>query len=119
MKKLLKYMKEYRVRCALAPTFKMLEAASELLVPLVMADIIDNGIKAGDAGRPYILGRCGILILLAVLGFSFTAVAQYFSAVSAVGFATNVKKALFRHILDFEYRDIDREGTAALLSKTA
>jgi len=115
MKKLLKYMRGYRIRCALAPTFKLLEAAAELFVPLVMADIIDYGIAAKDRG--YILGRCGILVALAVLGLSFTVFAQYFSAVSAVGFVTNIKKALIRHILDFEYAEIDRQGTAALLSK--
>lgn len=115
MKKLLVYMKEYRLRCALAPIFKLLEAASELFVPLVMADIIDYGVSAGDRG--YILGRCGILILLAALGLTFTVFAQYFSATAAVGFATNVKKALMRRILDFEYAEIDRLGTAALLSR--
>ncbi|MBQ9545389.1 MAG: ABC transporter ATP-binding protein, partial [Clostridia bacterium] len=115
MKKLLKYMKEYRGRCALAPFFKMLEAAAELFVPLVMADIIDNGIKNSDKG--YILGRCGILIALALLGFSFTALSQYFSASAAVGFVTNIKRALMRHILSLEYSDIDRQGTASLLSR--
>ena len=73
MKKLLKYMKEYRLRAALAPVFKMLEAASELFVPLVMADIIDVGIARGD--KNYILGRCGLLVALAVLGLSFTVTA--------------------------------------------
>ncbi|MBQ7715749.1 MAG: ABC transporter ATP-binding protein [Clostridia bacterium] len=115
MKKLLKYMKEYWLRCLLAPFFKLLEATSELFVPLVMADIIDKGIKYGDCG--YILGKCGILVLLAVLGLSFTVLAQYFSAVSAVGFVTNVKKALMRHILSFEYSEIDRTGTASLLAR--
>ena len=115
MKKLLKYMKEYRGRCALAPLFKMLEAAAELFVPLVMADVIDNGIAGGDRG--YIISRCLILVALAVVGFSFTLCAQYFSAVSAVGFVTNVKRAAMRRILSFGYPGIDREGTAALLAR--
>ena len=108
-------MREYRIRSALAPIFKMLEAASELFVPLVMADIIDVGIASGDRG--YILGRCGILVALAALGLTFTVIAQYFAATAAVGFATNIKKALMRHILSFEYAEIDREGTAALLAR--
>ena len=108
-------MKGNRARAALAPVFKMLEAASELFVPLVIADIIDVGIAKGD--RSYILGKCGILIVIALLGFSFTVLAQYFSAKAAVGFTSNIKKALFRKILSFEYADIDREGTASLLAK--
>ena len=115
MKKLLKYMKGNRARAALAPVFKMLEAASELFVPLVMADIIDVGIANGD--RSYILGKCGILVIIALLGFSFTVLAQFFSAKAAVGFTSNIKKALFRKIISFEYADIDREGTASLLAK--
>ncbi len=115
MRKLLKYMKEYRGRCALAPIFKMLEAAAELFVPLVMADIIDNGIARADKG--YITVRALILVALALVGFSFTLCAQYFSAVAAVGFVTNVKRALMRHILSLGYTEIDRGGTAALLSR--
>ncbi len=115
MRKLLKYMKEYRGRCALAPLFKMLEAAAELFVPLVMADVIDNGIARADRG--YIAARAGILVALALVGFSFTLCAQYFSAVSAVGFVTNIKRALMRHVLSLGYSDIDREGTAALLAR--
>lgn len=108
-------MKEYRLRAALAPVFKMLEAASELFVPLVMADIIDVGIARGD--KNYILGRCGLLVALAVLGLSFTVTAQYFAASAAVGFVTNIKKALMRRILSFEYAEIDRVGTASLLAR--
>ncbi len=115
MKKLLKYMREYRIRSALAPIFKMLEAASELFVPLVMADIIDVGIASGD--KNYILGRCLILVALAALGLSFTVTAQYFSASAAVGFVTNIKKALVRRILSFEYAEIDRVGAASALAR--
>ena len=108
-------MREYRIRSVLAPIFKMLEAASELFVPLVMADIIDVGIASGDKG--YILGRCMILVALAALGLSFTVTAQYFSATAAVGFVTNIKKALVRRILSFEYAEIDRVGTASALAR--
>lgn len=118
VKKLLKYMKEYRARCILAPTFKMLEAASELFVPLVISDIIDNGI--GIAGAPsdksYVISKCLTLIILAILGLSFTVIAQYFSATAAVGFTTNIKKALFRHISSLEYKEIDRLGTNSLIT---
>lgn len=115
MKKLLKYMKEYRLRCILAPAFKVLEATSELFVPLVMAQMIDIGIKNADSG--YITARAGILGALAVLGLSFTVIAQYFAATAAVGFTANIKKALYQKILRREYKDIDRIGTATLLSR--
>ena len=115
MKKLLRYTRGYRIRSVLAPIFKMLEAASELFVPLVMADIIDVGIASSD--KSYVVGRCLILVALAALGLSFTVTAQYFSATAAVGFVTSVKKALVRHILSFEYAEIDRQGTASLLAK--
>ena len=115
MKKLLKYMKEYKARCILAPTFKMLEAASELFVPLVVADIIDKGIAFSD--KSYIVSICFLLIILAVLGLSFTVAAQYFSATAAVGFTANIKKALFRHIASLEYKDIDRLGTDSLITR--
>lgn len=115
MKKLLKYMKEYRGRCLLAPTFKMLEAAAELFVPLVMADIIDIGIKNGDKG--YIAERCLLLGLLAALGLAFTVIAQYFSAVSAVGFTTNIKIALYKKIVNSSYSDVDRIGSNTYLTR--
>lgn len=115
MKKLLKYMKEYRLRCFLAPAFKMLEAASELFVPLVMSDIIDIGIANADRG--YIGGKCVLLGVLALLGLSFTVFAQYFSASAAVGFTTNIKKALYSKIMNSSFSDIDRAGSSALLSR--
>lgn len=115
VKKLLKYMKKYKARCILAPTFKMLEAASELFVPLVVADIIDKGIAFSD--KSYIVSKCFLLIILAVLGLSFTVAAQYFSATAAVGFTANIKKALFRHIASLEYKDIDRLGTDSLITR--
>ena len=108
-------MKEYKARCILAPTFKMLEAASELFVPLVVADIIDKGIAFSD--KSYIVSKCFLLIILAVLGLSFTVAAQYFSATAAVGFTANIKKALFRHIASLEYKDIDRLGTDSLITR--
>ena len=108
-------MKEYKARCILAPTFKMLEAASELFVPLVVADIIDKGIAFSD--KSYIVSKCFLLIILAVIGLSFTVAAQYFSATAAVGFTANIKKALFRHIASLEYKDIDRLGTDSLITR--
>ena len=108
-------MKEYRARCILAPTFKMLEAASELFVPLVVADIIDKGIALSN--KSYIVSKCFLLIILAVLGLSFTVAAQYFSATAAVGFTANIKKALFRHIASLEYKEIDRLGTDSLITR--
>ena len=97
MKKLLVYLTNYKKECVVAPAFKMLEALFDLFVPLVMAKIIDVGIPAGDTG--YILRRCGVLVLLGVVGLACSIVAQYFAAKAAVGFSTGVRHALFAHIL--------------------
>ena len=80
----------------MGPLFKMLEASFELFVPLVMANIIDTGIKNAD--QPYIWKMCGMLILLAAIGLTCSLTAQYFSAKAAVGFGTALRNDLFRHI---------------------
>lgn len=112
-------MKEYRVKCVLAPTFKMLEAAAELSVPLVVSDIIDKGIGIDGTApdKNYIISKCLILIVLAILGLSFTITAQYFSATAAVGFTANIKKALYKRITRLDYKDIDNLGTNSLITK--
>ena len=96
MKSLLKYIKDYKKESILAPLFKMLEASFELMVPLVMAAIIDNGIAGSDT--PYILKMGAVLVLLAAVGLASSVTAQYFSAKAAVGFATKLRSALFSHI---------------------
>lgn len=113
MKRILTYLKGYKKECVLAPFFKMLEVCFELLVPLVMADIIDIGIESGDEG--YIIRRVLLLVLLGVLGLSATVVAQFFSARAATGFSRKVKSVLFTHIGKLSYADMDKIGTPRLL----
>lgn len=115
MGKLLKYLKKYRVEAVMAPLFKMLEASFELFVPLVMAKIIDTGIKNGDL--PYIFKMGGLLVLLGLVGLLCSLTAQYFAAKAAVGFGTCLRKELFDHINHFSYTEIDTEGTATLITR--
>lgn len=115
MKKLLKYLKHYKLESVLGPLFKMLEASFELFVPLVMAKIIDTGIKNHDTG--YIWKMGAILILLGVIGLICSLTAQYFSAKAAVGFGTELRNDLFAHIQKFSYAEVDRIGTSTLITR--
>ncbi len=115
MKKLLKYLKDYRKESILAPLFKMLEASFELLVPLVMAAIINQGITNRD--MPFIWKMAGILVLLAVVGLTCSLTAQYFAAKAAVGFSTKVKHALFEHIQSLSFSELDQVGTSTLITR--
>lgn len=115
MGKLLKYLKNYKLESTLGPLFKMLEASFELFVPLVMARIIDVGIKNADTG--YIVKMGGILVLLAVIGLTCSLTAQYFSAKAAVGFGTALRNDLYKHINRFSYTEIDTLGTATLITR--
>ena len=96
MRKLLRFLKPYRVQACLGPLFKMLEALFELFIPLVVADIIDVGIATGDSA--YILKRCVLMVLLGIIGLLCSVTAQYFSAKAAVGMSTGIRHALFSHI---------------------
>lgn len=113
--KILGFIKRYRREAVLGPLFKMLEALFELFIPLVVADIIDTGIKTGDS--VYILKRCGIMVLLGVIGLACSITAQYFSAKAAVGMATDLRYALFAHIGNLSHANTDRFGTSTLLSR--
>ncbi len=116
MKKVFAYLKPYRAQCILAPLFKLLEVVFELFVPFVVAYIIDEGIHDKNAvGK--VFGACGILLLLAVVGFISAATAQYFSSVAAVGFATALRAALFRHLQGLSYRELDKLGTATMMTR--
>ena len=96
MGKLLVYLKDYKKESVLGPLFKLLEASFELIVPLVMAAIIDHGVADGD--EPYIMKMCLVLVLLAVIGLTCSITAQYFAAKAAVGFSTGLRHARFEHI---------------------
>ena len=115
MKKLLVYLRPYRLQAILAPVFKLLEAAFELLVPLIMADIIDVGIAAGDTG--YILKKCLLLVGLGLCGFASATCAQYFSAKAATGATASLRHALFAHIQSLSYAELDTIGPATLVTR--
>ncbi len=115
MKKLLTYLKPYRKETVLAPLFKMFEAILELLVPLVMAAMIDTGISNRDSG--YILRMSLVLIALGIVGLIAAVTAQYFSAKAAVGFAAGVRKALFSHLQSLSYKEIDTLGTSTMITR--
>ena len=115
MHKLMRYIKGYEKQAVLAPLFKMLEATFELFVPLVVASIIDTGIKNGDA--VFIWQRCGLLILLAAIGLTCSLTAQYFSAKAALGFSTALRRDLFRHINTLSYSELDGIGTPTLVTR--
>ena len=115
VRKLLRYIKGYEKQTILAPLFKMLEACFELFVPLVVAGIIDTGIKNADT--VYIWQRCGLLVLLAAVGLTCSLTAQYFSATAAMGFGTALRKDLFRHIDTLSYSELDGIGTPTLVTR--
>lgn len=115
MKKLLIYLADYRKESILAPLFKMLEASFELLVPLVVAAIIDTGIPNGDIG--YIVRMCTIMIALGIIGLTCSLTAQFFSAKAAVGFATKLRHALFSHIQSLSFTEMDTVGTSTLITR--
>ena len=115
MKKLLVYMKHYKKETILAPLFKMLEASFELFVPLVMAAMVDVGIKNADI--PYIFKMGLLLVLLAVVGLATSVTAQFFSAKAAVGFTAEIKHVLFEHIQSMNYAQMDKAGTSTLITR--
>ena len=115
MGKILRYLKHYRVEAVLGPLFKMLEALFELFIPLVVADIINVGIATGDTA--YVLRKCGLMVLLGLVGLLASVTAQYFSAKAAVGMATELRAALFEKIGKLSYEQTDKFGTSTLLSR--
>lgn len=115
MKKLLKYITEYRKECILGPLFKLLEACFDLTVPLVMAWLIDRGISQNDV--PYIWKMGGLLLILAAIGLTCSITAQYFAAKAAVGFATKLRHAVFKHIESLSFTEMDEAGTSMMITR--
>ena len=120
MKKLMKYLRDYKKESVLAPLFKLLEAFFELLVPLVMASIIDRGINANGVGGPdtahiWRMGLC--LLALALVGLASSITAQFFAAKAAVGFSTGLRQALFDHIQGLNFTNVDRAGTSTMITR--
>ncbi len=115
MKELSKYIKDYKKECVLGPLFKLLEACFDLTVPIVMAKIIDDGIAKNDSH--FILVYGGVLILLAAVGLLSSITAQYFAAKAAVGFATNLRHGLFKHIESLSFTEMDTVGISTLITR--
>ena len=115
MKRLFSYMKDYKLESILGPLFKMLEASFELFVPLVVARMVDVGIRGRDSG--YILKMGGVLVLLALIGLACSLTAQYFAAKAATGAATSLRNDLFSHIGRLSYSEIDTVGTSTLITR--
>ncbi len=123
MKKVLGYFKPYKWQSILGPLFKLLEATFELLVPFVVAAIVDDGFGAQVNGaypfadKPFLYKACGVLALFGLLGFAFSVLAQYFSARAATGICANVRKDLFQKVQSLSYKDLDTLGEATLLTR--
>lgn len=115
MKKLLVFLKDYKKETVLAPLFKMLEAGFELFVPLVMAAVIDRGIAQSDI--PYVLKMGGVLVLLGLIGLTCSITAQYFAAKAAVGVSAKIKHALFKHIQELSFSEMDTLGTSTMITR--
>ena len=114
MKSLLVYLKNYKKESVFAPLFKMLEAIFELIVPLVVASVIDDGILKNNRG--VILSRAGILVLLAVVGMVAAITAQYFAAKAATGFGRELRFDLFKKIQSFSFSELDKAGVSSLIT---
>ena len=115
MKKLLKYMRGFGKECILGPLFKLLEASFELMIPLVVAAIVDTGIANSDRG--YVVKMCLMMIALGIIGLVCAVTAQYFAARAAVGFASRLRHAVMEHILKFSYTEIDTIGTSTMVTR--
>ena len=115
MRKLFVYLKDYRKESVLGPLFKLLEAGFELIVPLVVAAIIDRGI--GHADKGYIIRMCLVLVALGLVGLGCSVTAQYFAAKASVGFVKKLRHALFDHIQQFSYKTLDRIGISTLITR--
>lgn len=115
MKKSAKHFRGYLKETILSPLFKLCEATLELVVPLIVANIIDKGISNKDTG--YIVTMCLVLVMLGIIGLALSLTAQYFAAKSAVGFTTSLKKALFNHLESLSYKDIDILGTSTIITR--
>ena len=115
MKKLLVYLKDYSRECVLGPLFKLLEASFELIVPLIVASMIDRGILANDKG--WIVKMSLALAALALIGLAFAVTAQYFSARAAIGFSTKLRHVLLKHIQTLSFAEIDKLGTSTLITR--
>ena len=115
-----KYLKKYRLQVIFGPIFKLVEAIFELLVPLVIADMINNGLNGSleiEEAKNYILSRGGLLLIFSVIGLSSTLVCQFFASRASCGFGTEVRNDLFKHINTLSFKEIDKFNTSSLLTR--
>ena len=117
MKTLFGYLRGYKKEAVLGPLFKLFEASLELIVPLVIASIIDNGISMGENGRSYVVKMCILLVLLGAVGLAFSVTAQYFAAKASVGAVSKMRYSLFRHLGTLSYTEIDTLGTSTMITR--
>ncbi len=117
MKKTLSFLKNYKVQSILAPLFKLIEAALELLVPIIVSMIVDNGINVAEPNKQYILYMFLLMLGVGLVGFLFSITAQYFAAVAAIGLSTDLKKALFKKIQSLPYYALDQVGSSSLVTR--
>lgn len=115
MKKILVYLKGYTKECIFSPAFKLFEALLELIIPIIVAAIVDNGISQSD--KPYIIKMALVMIFLGAAGLAFSVIAQFFAAKASVGFVAKVRSAMFAHIQRFSYADLDKIGTSTLITR--
>ena len=115
VKKLLKYLKNYKAETVIAPLFKLIEATLELIVPLIVASIIDVGIYGGNGS--HVIGMSLVLVLLGAVGLAFSVIAQYYAAKASVGFVSGIKRSLFSHMNTLSYSEVDKLGTSTLITR--
>ena len=115
MKNILVYLKGYTRECILSPAFKLFEALLELIIPIIVAAIVDNGIS--QANKPYIIKMALLMVFLGAVGLTFSVIAQFFAAKASVGFIAKVRSAMFSHIQRFSYADLDKIGTSTLITR--
>ena len=116
MFKLRRFLKDYKLQLTIGPLCKLIEAIFELFIPLITADIIDNGVKNNDVG--YVLQKGGLMILLGVLGLCSALVCQKSASIASQGFGTKVRSAMFRHINTLSHNELDKLGTPSLITRT-
>lgn len=115
MFKLRRFLRDYKLQLTIGPLCKLIEAVFELLIPLITADIIDNGVRSGDVG--YVLQKGGLMVLLGALGLGFALVCQKSASIASQGFGTKVRNAMFRHINTLSHNELDRLGTPSLITR--
>ena len=115
MFRLRRFLKDYKLQLIIGPICKLIEAVFELFIPVITADIIDNGVRNNDVG--YVIQKGGLMVLLGALGLGFALVCQKSASVASQGFGTKVRSAMFRHINTLSHNELDKLGTPSLITR--